>query len=338
MRKLTAALVALLLLAVPAAPKGGGDYTPERQSQYLEQHSETSNGETRSYSVDISTTSRSCATGDQNGSVSGDVMTRESFPPQHLVSFNGTVTTSYPCSILDYNVTSDDGTYTMNIFSRPAEQTCAACVGAVKYRANFEATGEDFERLEVQHNGETVETFSRSGAGVEDEENMTDNQAMNRSENFTGTSNSDNGSDRRAMNEAENVTNESDLMENITALLEGNDTDNETTNITNTTNRTNNTTPGMTLGEEELEETLNRSNDTRNRSNFTFNQSDNTTGFMAEEENFSPQNEAESLESNDSDFTGPEAQGNERAPYVEEEEPDGIFDWLIYNFIQLLEI
>lgn len=76
------------------------------------------------------------------------------------VEFNGTITAGTPCHLIAQEV-SDTGedAYTLNIktVEPNSDRACAEVVTGINYEAEFEADS-GFE-LEVQHNGETIETF-----------------------------------------------------------------------------------------------------------------------------------------------------------------------------------
>lgn len=114
--------------------------------------------ESRDYEADLVLTSASCSSREKGGVDQQRFLTRESYPPQHRIDFNGTIITSTPCQELNYSVSRENNNFTMNIQNRPSKDFCVECRGTMRYNASFEFTGEDFE-LVVQHNGEEIKTF-----------------------------------------------------------------------------------------------------------------------------------------------------------------------------------
>lgn len=76
------------------------------------------------------------------------------------VEFNGTIRAGTPCHVLEHEVTQSEEGYILNI--ETAQDTergevCTQVVTGINYHAEFE--GKSGFNLEVQHNGETIETF-----------------------------------------------------------------------------------------------------------------------------------------------------------------------------------
>lgn len=84
-----------------------------------------------------------------------------SYSDHQRVEFNGTITAGTPCHVIDQEVNkTGDSTYVLNIKTVKDEldnQACAEVVTGINYEAEFEA--DSGFQLEVQHNGETIETL-----------------------------------------------------------------------------------------------------------------------------------------------------------------------------------
>jgi len=76
------------------------------------------------------------------------------------VEFAGTIQAGTPCHTVDHEVNETDEGYTINmqtVKEAKEGQLCTQVVTGINYNAEFEA--ETGNTLEVQQNGETVETF-----------------------------------------------------------------------------------------------------------------------------------------------------------------------------------
>ncbi len=85
------------------------------------------------------------------------------------VSFNGRITAPTPCHVIEHEIEGgNNNSYTLNIRTvrdeLDSQTACIQVISGIEYMASFETsetfTGEPF-RLEVQHNGETVDTLER---------------------------------------------------------------------------------------------------------------------------------------------------------------------------------
>lgn len=77
------------------------------------------------------------------------------------IEFNGTIQAPTPCHVIDHEINETQDGYTFNIETVKDQQengTCTQVLKGINYNAEFEA--ETGFNLEVQHNGEEIETFN----------------------------------------------------------------------------------------------------------------------------------------------------------------------------------
>jgi ABC-type microcin C transport system duplicated ATPase subunit YejF len=84
-----------------------------------------------------------------------------SYSDHQRVEFSGTITAGTPCHVIDQELNeTGENTYVLNIKTVKDElddQACAEVVTGINYDAEFEA--DSGFRLEIQHNGETIDTL-----------------------------------------------------------------------------------------------------------------------------------------------------------------------------------
>lgn len=158
MKRTIATLVAFVLLTAAATAvvghngSGDGDMSITSGSSATATTGVTENG--TKYTSKIEMSGRS-----QNQT---DEEIRDTDYSDHQrVEFNGTITAGTPCHVIDQEVNkTGENTYVMNIKTVKDEldsEACAEVVTGINYDAEFEA--DSGFQLEVQHNGETVETM-----------------------------------------------------------------------------------------------------------------------------------------------------------------------------------
>jgi len=76
------------------------------------------------------------------------------------VEFEGTITAGTPCHVIDHEINqTGENSYVLNVktVKDDLDQACAEVVTGIKYEAEFEA--DSGFNLEIQHDGETVDTL-----------------------------------------------------------------------------------------------------------------------------------------------------------------------------------
>ena len=82
------------------------------------------------------------------------------FSDHQRVEFEGTITAGTPCHVIDHEINeTGDNTYVLNVqtVKDDLDQACAEVVTGINYEGEFEA--DSGFNLEIQHDGETVETL-----------------------------------------------------------------------------------------------------------------------------------------------------------------------------------
>jgi hypothetical protein len=77
------------------------------------------------------------------------------------VEFNGTIQAPTPCHVIDHEINETQEGYTFNIKTVKDQKengTCTQVLKGINYNAEFEA--ETGHTLQIQHNGEEIETFN----------------------------------------------------------------------------------------------------------------------------------------------------------------------------------
>lgn len=76
------------------------------------------------------------------------------------VQFNGTIQASTPCHVIDHEITETQDGYNLNIKTvkeNIENRTCTQVLTGINYNAEFE--GQTGFTLQVQHNGQTLNTY-----------------------------------------------------------------------------------------------------------------------------------------------------------------------------------
>ena len=145
-------MVGLSAAVVGHNGSGDGDMSITSGSSASATSSVTSNGTT--YTGKVEMTGRS-----QNQTA--NQISDANYESHETVRFSGTISAGTPCHTIDQEINeTNEGTYVMNVKTVKEdldEQACAEVITGINYDAEFSA--ESGFQLEVQHNGETIETF-----------------------------------------------------------------------------------------------------------------------------------------------------------------------------------
>ncbi len=95
-----------------------------------------------------------------------------SYRNHQAVEFKGTITAGTPCHIIDHELNeTGENSYVLNVktVKDNLDQACAEVVTGIQYEAELEAAGFN---LEVQHDGETIDTLEDRVVEKEPEESL----------------------------------------------------------------------------------------------------------------------------------------------------------------------